>query len=966
MVEETHIESRKQRVKVPGMTPVAAMTILAVTLVIVEFGVMYLLPFLPPVPLWAHNFLDSMLMLVGAAPALYFLVLRPLHRNIASADQLMSELRDHRALLESVVQERTAQLEIKNQELKDQILELRKAQAALVESQERIKFVLEGSCLGTWERDLRREEMEVHEPWANPLGDRLARAIDRTGKVSDFVHPQDRTGLSKSFLDHLEGRTQIHEAEYQIMAEDKNYCWIQERGKVVLRDPEGRPLRMSGTYAQIGERKRLEEELRRSRTELETLVAERTRDLGDAVDLLQGQIEARERVEKALRESERRYRVLFELAPMGIGLTDERGEVLEVNRCMAELFGVTIDRVTGMQSRGFYEDPLARDGLMIELARAGQILGREIRLRRADGTPFDALLYLNRIELSQDSGSAILSIIVDITQRKRDEARIRVVRDLLELYVTKPSRQAYLEAVAKQMKELCGAEGVGIQVDHEPADGNAPFACFVGLGQELFAKSDQLPPCPDAPAPPMHRGSGDAQFVELNRGDLASPSPSGPPREYTHPSASGVDPSHSHTSVEAGYGSVLRVAFQIREPVGGEILLVDRRISRFTQETYDLVRGLAPLLGEAMCRFSVEEALRQSEHRFQAVFSNHHEPMLFVDPKAGRIVDANPAAAGLCGVQPGELNGTTLEAVGLPLPSAFVWGIDPTQGGRQFRRGAAFRRQDGEIMTLEVQASRLSAQGNGLVFLLLHDLTARKRLEEEILAIGELTLQRVGRELHDLLGSKLAGIALLAKVTAKKLADRSPAEAEYAQEIVQNANEAIAHTRTLAQGLWPISVTAESLCEGLYGLADEVAKNPGVVCEVYLEREHGIRDDAVAAHLFRIAQEAVSNALRHGDPRHLLIHLDSQPGGFRLRVRNDGNSFAGESVNGKGLGLRTMRYRAGIIGANLQVLPVPGGGTEVICSSLTPSGVQIASLEGKPAWAGSPHPAPGETASSMP
>ncbi len=211
------------------------------------------------------------------------------------------------------------------------------------------------------------------------------------------------------------------------------------------------------------------------------------------------------------------------------------------------------------------------------------------------------------------------------------------------------------------------------------------------------------------------------------------------------------------------------------------------------------------------------------------------------------------------------------------------------------------------------------------------DITHRKRLEREIVEVSELERERIGRDLHDGLGQVLTGTALLSKGLQQKLADKDLREADDAERIKTLIGEAIEQTRVLARGLVPIDLDKEGLRGALEALADNVERLFGVACRV----EGGVRttdlDRARATHLFRIAQEAVSNSLRHGKAQRITIRLGREGDENSLTIADDGTGFPRQPPDGDTMGLRSMRYRAGAIGGVLEIAAPPEGGTVVAC-----------------------------------
>jgi len=212
------------------------------------------------------------------------------------------------------------------------------------------------------------------------------------------------------------------------------------------------------------------------------------------------------------------------------------------------------------------------------------------------------------------------------------------------------------------------------------------------------------------------------------------------------------------------------------------------------------------------------------------------------------------------------------------------------------------------------------------------EISRRRRLEKEILEISEREQRRIGRELHDSLGQQLTGIAIISKVLEQKLQRQSLKEAAGAKEIAQLVNEAINQTRQLSRGLHPVSLDEDGLMSALQTLAATTQNVFGVACAFQCTSPVLVKDASAAIHLYRIAQEAVTNAIRHGDTKQILLELSAHHDGAALVIENDGRDFPAKLPKGKGMGLQVMSYRAEMIGGTLDVQPRVGGGTKVICT----------------------------------
>jgi PAS domain S-box-containing protein len=211
------------------------------------------------------------------------------------------------------------------------------------------------------------------------------------------------------------------------------------------------------------------------------------------------------------------------------------------------------------------------------------------------------------------------------------------------------------------------------------------------------------------------------------------------------------------------------------------------------------------------------------------------------------------------------------------------------------------------------------------------DITERKHLERAILDISAREQRRIGQDLHDGLGQHLTGIAFMAKVHETKLAEKKSPEAEDAAKIVKLVNEAIHKTRELARGLLPVVSDSQGLMSALQLWAAEVEDLFGVSCRFQCHTPVLIHDDTMATHLYHIAQEAVNNAIKHGDAHNIWIELTAGQGRGTLVIKDNGKGIGENCANSQGMGLHIMHYRAGMIGGALDVQRDKTGGTVVTC-----------------------------------
>ncbi len=216
---------------------------------------------------------------------------------------------------------------------------------------------------------------------------------------------------------------------------------------------------------------------------------------------------------------------------------------------------------------------------------------------------------------------------------------------------------------------------------------------------------------------------------------------------------------------------------------------------------------------------------------------------------------------------------------------------------------------------------------------LMMEIEGRKQLEKEILNISEREQKRIGRELHDSIGQQFTGIAFLTKVLEQKLAAKLPDEATNAAEIKKLVNQAMDQMRSLARGLHPVELDAGSLTSALQELAATTENLFGIRCIFEYDELISIEDTEVATHLYRITQEAITNAIKHGKAKIIRIELFHEKDKSILTIKNDGLDFPEEfEARGSGMGLQIMDHRADIIGASFDIHKAAEGGTIVTCS----------------------------------
>ena len=215
---------------------------------------------------------------------------------------------------------------------------------------------------------------------------------------------------------------------------------------------------------------------------------------------------------------------------------------------------------------------------------------------------------------------------------------------------------------------------------------------------------------------------------------------------------------------------------------------------------------------------------------------------------------------------------------------------------------------------------------------LTREIAQRKNLERGMLESAERERRRIGRDIHDGLCQQLTGTALAGQALSERLAQEGRPEAGDTSRIVEHIEDAISAARNLAKGLNPVELQADGLMQALEEFATTTTELSSVPCRFECESPVLLRSPTIALHLYRIAQEAVSNALKHSGASEIVVRLDHSDTGVKLTVRDNGRGMPAARYLGEGMGLRSMAERAEVIGAELDIGRRWNGGTDIACT----------------------------------
>jgi len=395
------------------------------------------------------------------------------------------------------------------------------------------------------------------------------------------------------------------------------------------------------------------------------------------------------------------------------------------------------------------------------------------------------------------------------------------------------------------------------------------------------------------------------------------------------------------------FSAELRRCVRLRVMVSGELslrrtegeLMVVQFASMPVLDQRARVVQVETTLVDITGRKRAEKALRESEARLKAIMDNS-PAMIFLKDTQGRYLHFNREFGHVFGLALEQTVGKTDAEIFPP------------------KLAAAYRANDLQVLeagvpmvfdefAIHIDGPHLSIvikfplfDGDGKIYAIagiVTDVTERRRLEAQVLEMSEREQRRIAQDLHDGLGQHLTGMSHLAAVLQAKLSERALPEAADAARVVKLLNHAVTQTRTLARGLLPVQLEAGGLMSALEQLAAMVRDLFKIDCCFECPQPVSMPDNVTATHLYRIAQESVNNAIKHGRASQIKIELVDALEIITLTVQNNGLIVSKMRAHQDGIGLRTMRYRAEMIGGSLAFHSDAKRGTMVVCAIHQPA-----------------------------
>jgi two-component system, LuxR family, sensor kinase FixL len=332
-------------------------------------------------------------------------------------------------------------------------------------------------------------------------------------------------------------------------------------------------------------------------------------------------------------------------------------------------------------------------------------------------------------------------------------------------------------------------------------------------------------------------------------------------------------------------------------------------------------------------RVVAENRSKISEERLKTVWDTVADAMIVIDNQ-GAILDVNKATTHMFGYEEAELLGQNAKIL-LPDPyckeqDGYLHRYSQTGISQSIDQGSEMvaKRKNGQLFPVALNVNRIDHMN--LFTAIVRDLSERVDLQRQVLEIAAEEDRRIGQELHDNLQQQLTGLGLLARSLAESLANDSSNHSARAVRLAEGLKDCINTVHHLAHGLIPVEVHASGLESALKQLASSVKQQSQIECNFCHDGNTDIKDNFLATHLYRIAQEAVTNALKHSQAKTITISLSKIDGFQELKISDDGVGIPIQSSAG-GQGLKIMQYRASLFGGKLLIGPSASRGTEVKC-----------------------------------
>jgi len=359
--------------------------------------------------------------------------------------------------------------------------------------------------------------------------------------------------------------------------------------------------------------------------------------------------------------------------------------------------------------------------------------------------------------------------------------------------------------------------------------------------------------------------------------------------------------------------------------------LLDAEVDQYiTESLFDEHRlDVRLAFAEKMARnkeeqFLIEQKLRESEARARSILRTTVDAIITIDRHA-QVRTFNKAAEDLFLFKASEVIGKNVNIL-MPQPyrrehDDYIENYHQTGNKKIIGIGREVTglRKDGTTFPMYLAVSEVNVNGQRLYTGIVRDITEQRRLEQEVLRISEHERHRIGQDLHDGLGQMLTGISLINRNIASSLKDENHPLADEVSDITNLVKEADEYARSLSRGLIPVEFEGQGLKAALERMMKNAEKLFNITCRFDAPDNIYFEDSTNLTHLYRIVQEATSNAVKHGNASEVDISIKNYDERLVIKIEDNGTGFSDDWEKDRGLGVRIMQFRSRLIGANLEI-----------------------------------------------
>lgn len=637
------------------------------------------------------------------------------------------------------------------------------------------------------------------------------------------------------------------------------------------------------------------------------------------------------RTEEKLRSGEERFCRTFGCAPIGLAIADRNGCLKHCNPAFADLLGYEESDLIG-QKFDLLIDSQDRKKHLAEFGKlqAGDSPFFEIenRLKHKDGRSIWVLNWVTVLGCSATIPSELMVLVLDISKRRLDQERASAEWDAIDrlqkigdLFVRDGDVSGVLDSIIDTFIAICSADYGDLQLVNVTS-GNLEIAAYRRLPtwwidcwqHASIARGDHLS---------VLRGGQNVLIENVQeRSDLFC--------EEELEKLTKIDIRDILCTPLIGRTGKLLGIFSAycKSPHS----IDDRRMM--------LVHLLARQAADIVERRETEAIVHDRDEHIRAILDAASDAIVSID-RSGIILSCNIATEKMFNYTREELIGKNVKIL---MPPAYGREHDSYLKRYQqtgvprvigIGREALAMRKDGSTFPVDLAVSEINHLGQftGII----RDISERKNLQRDVLAIADEEQRRIGQDLHDSVQQELAAVGLLTQTLIKNIERRSESLSqefadqcrELTQRISSGLKRAQREVRYISRGLVPLPLDSSGLMDALQELAVRT-ESVSVNCSFRCEKPVILHDSIAVTHLYRIAQEAVTNAIKHSQPRNIVIELILNTDQIELKVTDDGKGYRLENDT-KGMGIKTMQYRASLIGGALTIAAKDSGGTVVSC-----------------------------------